>query len=109
MTGSASIPPGFYRPVDVARMLRCSAWWVKEQARRGRIPYCWIGGGYLFTAEHVAEIVRLFEVLPTEAAAPAPALQRASRRPSGVDSGPVVQLNARTPRRARVAATRQAA
>ena len=47
-------------------MLRCSEWWVKEQARRRRIPFCWIGGSYLFTEEHIAAIVRLFEVRPVE-------------------------------------------
>ena len=39
----------YYRPADVARLLRCSQWWVKEQARHGRIPFSWIGGSYLFT------------------------------------------------------------
>ena len=39
--------------------------------RRRRIPFCWIGGSYLFTEEHVAAIVRLFEVAPTEVVGPA--------------------------------------
>lgn len=29
----------YYRPAEVAAMLRCSVWWVKEQARRRRIPF----------------------------------------------------------------------
>src|SRR5262245_66542463 len=62
MDGSA--PVSGYRPAEVAVMLRCSEWWVKEQARRRRIPYSWIGGSYLFTDEHVTEIVRIFEVRP---------------------------------------------
>jgi hypothetical protein len=37
MTGPAPAPTGFYRPAEVAALLR-SEWWVKEQARRRRIP-----------------------------------------------------------------------
>jgi hypothetical protein len=85
-------------------MLRCSEWWLREQARRRRIPYSWIGGSYLFTDEHVAEIIRRFEVPPVEEAdstsAPTPAARRSSARPT---SEITVRLRARPPRRARVA------
>src|SRR5215831_12757892 len=104
MTSPAPDHPAYYRPAEVAAVLRCSAWWVKEQARRGRIPYSWIGGGYLFTDEHIAEIVRLHEVRPTEpAAATGPTPRRSVSLPA--DAGAtVVQLRARPPRRARTAA-----
>ena len=101
--GEASAARGpYYRPADVARLLRCSEWWVKEQARRRRIPFCWIGGSYLFTEEHVAAIVRLFEVRPT---GESPMVGRrgstASAMP-GSDSGDgAVLLQARPPRRSR--------
>ena len=105
MTGPQSTQPVFYRPSEVAVMLRCSEWWVKEQARQRRIPYAWIGGSYLFTPEHVAEIIRRFEVQPTDTEAPAPA--RRITRPTTTDHGDggdqVVRLTARVPRRARVA------
>jgi hypothetical protein len=80
-------------------MLRCSEWWVKEQARRRRIPYAWIGGSYLFTAEHIAEIVRRFEVRPTEAADQADPPLPPARRPvlADTDDQPI-RLRARTPR-----------
>lgn len=51
--GGGAPPVGFYRAADVAERLHCSVWWVKEQARRRRIPYCWIGGSYRFTDEHI--------------------------------------------------------
>ncbi len=101
MTGPYPAPLAFHRAADVARMLRCSEWWVKEQARRRRIPYCWIGGGYLFTDEHVVEIVRIFEVRPI-AAMPA-----TTRRPHTIAASQdeqattVVRLQARRPRRTR--------
>lgn len=51
----------FYLPVEAAKILRCSEWWLKEQARNDRIPYCWIGGRYKFTPEHLKTIARKFE------------------------------------------------
>lgn len=81
-------------------MLRCSEWWVKEQARKRRIPYCWIGGSYRFTPEHVAEIARLFEVRPAERAPRLPAQRRPSERGSDMDDRSTARLVARPPRRA---------
>ena len=101
MSGPGPAPATFYRPAEVARMLRCSEWWVKEQARKRRIPYGWIGGSYLFTQEHIAEIVRLFEVRPVVAcgsdAGPAGSMRRAAVQ----ETGSVVRLRARPPRRQR--------
>jgi excisionase family DNA binding protein len=62
MIGVPTAQPRLYVPAEVAQRLRCSERWVKEQARRRRIPFCWTGGSYRFTDEHVATIVRLFEV-----------------------------------------------
>lgn len=105
MSSPAPASVTFYRPAEVARMLRCSQWWVTEQARRRRIPFCWIGGGYRFTPEHVAEIARLFEVRPTTPAPPAAAssgMPQPRRRPAEDNAtAEVVRLRARTPRRAR--------
>jgi len=109
MSGPHPAPTVFHRPADVARMLRCSEWWVKEQARRRRIPYSWIGGSYLFTDEHVAEIVRLFEVRPTDAATPVPVTKGTGRQPAGEEAEPVIRLTARRPRRARIAVSDAAA
>jgi hypothetical protein len=111
MSGPASAAPTFYRPAEVAAMLRCSEWWIKEQARNRRIPYSWIGGSYLFTEQHIAEIVRLFEVQPVEAGASVGKVpvQRRRSGPSTSDGDTAVRLVARTPRRAREAASKRAA
>jgi hypothetical protein len=97
--------PRFYLPRDVAKILKCSEWWVKEQARRRRIPYCWIGGGYRFTPEHLTEIVRIFERTATgtdpRSANDRPPRRRPSKRSTGVVGGPT-QLTARIPARARL-------
>ena len=111
MTDPGPARPAFYRPAEVAAMLRCSEWWVKEQARRRRIPYAWIGSSYLFTTEHIAEIVRLFEVRPTDGTAGRPSAN-GCRTPGGdAASDRPIALVARVPRRMRQAdsSTRPAA
>jgi excisionase family DNA binding protein len=93
-----------YRPAEVARMLGCSEWWVKEQARNRRIPFAWIGGSYRFSDDHVTTIVRLFEVRPAPGGPPASAAIAEPRSRSTPDSTePTHRLTARTPRRARQA------
>ena len=103
MSSSLPAQAAFYRPAEVARLLHCSEWWVKEQARRRRIPFTWIGGRYLFTAEHVAEIVQRFEVRPVDTVSTVVTAARASRRSVMEDGEPTVRLTARLPRRVRAA------
>jgi hypothetical protein len=79
-------------------MLRCSEWWVKEQARKRRIPFAWIGGSYRFTDDHVAEIVSLFEVRPAALGPDAGPARRRDARPARESTA---RLTARRPRRAR--------
>jgi hypothetical protein len=102
MTPPTSPPPpaGFYRAVEVAAVLHCSEWWIKEQARRRRIPYSWIGGSYLFTTGHIAEIVRRFEVEALDGPVGNSASPPRPRIPARPD-GSVVVLRARPPRRMR--------
>jgi hypothetical protein len=100
MGGAGTQPTAYYRPAEVATLLRCSEWWIKEQARRRRIPYAWIGGSYLFTDEHVAAILRLFEVLPDEPA-PTTGVARTIRPATAPDGGTSSRLRARPPRRLR--------
>ncbi|WP_316739081.1 helix-turn-helix domain-containing protein [Streptomyces sp. MK7] len=70
--GEAALPR-LYRPEEIAEMLGCSAWWVKDRARRRLIPHTRVGRAYRFTADHLAEIIRIHEE---------PAPQRAQRTPS---------------------------
>lgn len=101
-TGALATGMTFYRPDEVAKLLRCSEWWIKEQARRGRIPFSWIGGSYLFTSEHIADIVSLFERRPLDpATVTGSRLQQPAARSRSTASQPEVRLRARTPRRTR--------
>ncbi|MEU0819828.1 DNA-binding protein [Streptomyces mirabilis] len=93
--------PHLFRPSEIAEALGCSEWWVKEQARKGLVPFTRAGGAYRFTAEHYAEIIRLFEERPARSVrAPetAPTRRTRTRRTS---AAPTTQLVARPPRRMR--------
>lgn len=92
--------PPVYLPRDIAKALHCSEWWVKEQARRGRIPFSKLGGRYRFTAEHFAEIMRIFESRPSESGSTVTPAAPAQRRQAAQVTAPVTRLTARTPRRA---------
>ncbi|GAA2435069.1 hypothetical protein GCM10010433_39800 [Streptomyces pulveraceus] len=91
--------PRLHTAREVAEALGCSVWWVKECARRRLVPFTYLGGAYRFTAEHVAEIVRLHEEFPGRAPQrPAPPTPRPSHRePRASSPGPA--LTARPPRR----------
>ncbi|WP_235981091.1 helix-turn-helix domain-containing protein [Streptomyces albidus (ex Kaewkla and Franco 2022)] len=95
--------PTLYTADHVAEALDCSTWWVKEQARRGRIPFIRSGSGYRFTKGHVEEIFELLEERPS--AAPTEVTSSGRRGRTSVSTGaPVAQLRARRPRRTRNAA-----
>ena len=50
-------------PEEVAKALNTSTWWVREQARRGRIPHLRLGKGRIrLLPEHVDALVALFTV-----------------------------------------------
>ena len=52
-----------FSPEDVAERLGTSAWWVREQARRGRIPHLRLGKQRIrLLPEHVDALVALFTV-----------------------------------------------
>lgn len=101
--------PRLYRPEEIAEALGCSAWWVKDRARRGLIPHTRVGRAYRFTAAHLAEIVRLHEERPKRSLSSAPtgpavtsppaARTRAARPPEPATASMPGRLRARPPRR----------
>ncbi|OEU95526.1 excisionase [Streptomyces oceani] len=101
---SDAAPPRLHFPEDVAAVLGCSAWWVKDRARRRLIPFTRVGRAYRFTGEHLAEIIRMNEARPAtpqQQPAPTPAPQPATPRPSSPSAAPSQRLRARPPRRGR--------
>ncbi|MFG1804978.1 helix-turn-helix domain-containing protein [Streptomyces sp. NPDC049040] len=96
--------PRLYRPEEIADVLGCSAWWVQDRARRRLIPFTRVGRAYRFTADHLAEIIRLNEERPTRMPEPDAAAQRPVPRPSAsraAHPAQVERLHARSPRRLR--------
>ena len=50
-------------PEEVARALGTSSWWVREQARQGRIPHLRLGRRRIrFLPEHLDALVKVFSV-----------------------------------------------
>lgn len=98
-------PPRLYHPEDVAAVLGCSAWWVKDRARRQLIPYTRVGRAYRFTDEHLAEIIRMNEARPAVPQQPPSTAPATPSRPRSSASAtvpvPTTRLQARPPRRAR--------
>ena len=63
-------------PEQVAKMLGTSAWWVREQARRGRVPHLRFGHGRIvLLPEHVQALIQLVTV---ETARPEPEVIKAA-------------------------------
>ncbi|WP_413800157.1 helix-turn-helix domain-containing protein [Streptomyces iranensis] len=100
---SAAALPRLYLPDEVAAVLGCSAWWVKDRARRRLIPFTRVGRAYRFSGEHLAAIVRMHEERPdrnpqrprgTAVSVPKPVTRQ--RAETAV---PTVRLKARPPRR----------
>jgi excisionase family DNA binding protein len=64
-------------PEEVAKTLGMSTWWVREQARRGRIPHLRLAKGRIrLLPEHVDALVALYTVeggVAEDARAPEPA------------------------------------
>ncbi|MDO0926518.1 helix-turn-helix domain-containing protein [Streptomyces sp. TG1A-8] len=107
-TPSEAPQPRLYRPDEIAETLGCSAWWVKDRARRCLIPHTRVGRAYRFTAEHLAEIIRLHEERPAQPAQTTgrateplsePTTQTGSRQPRRPAVAPTTRLRARSPRR----------
>jgi excisionase family DNA binding protein len=95
--------PRLYLPEEVAAVLGCSAWWVKDRARRRLIPFTRLGRAYRFSDDHLAEIIRMHEERPARnpqrpsgMAAPAPQLP-VRRKTEG--PAPAPRLKARPPSR----------
>ncbi|MFE7662028.1 helix-turn-helix domain-containing protein [Streptomyces celluloflavus] len=99
-----AVLPRLYVPEEVAAVLGCSAWWVKDRARWRLIPFTRVGRAYRFTVEHLAEIIRMHEArpaLPQKRAATPPAPKSPAPQPPSPSAAAKTHLRARPPRRAR--------
>ncbi|WP_082515919.1 helix-turn-helix domain-containing protein [Cellulomonas sp. Leaf395] len=74
-------------PEEVAQMLGASPWWVREQARRGRVPHLRLGRGRIrFLPEHFDALVKMVTVQVNGIANEPPASQPVDLRALGATS-----------------------
>ena len=70
---------------EAAAILRVRKSWLERQAAARKIPFTMLGGAYHFTAEHIAEIVRINEKLPAAGGEPRAAHRKTQvRRPDEI-------------------------
>ena len=72
-TASPGLTPPVFTPTispeEIASYLGTSPWWVREQARTGRVQHLRLGKGRIrFLPEHVHELIALCTVEATESA-----------------------------------------
>ena len=103
MTGGASVT--VHTLDEAAVILRVKPGWLQRRAAARKIPFTMLGGAYHFTAEHIAEIVRINEKLPVASREPRATRRKTQERPA---SETVTMLRPRPrpdgPRRRRTAA-----
>ncbi|WP_426505385.1 helix-turn-helix domain-containing protein [Dactylosporangium sp. McL0621] len=93
--------PLLYTAEEAAALLRCSAWWLKKEAREGRAPHTLIGGAYRFTRQHLDAVIEAHEGRGCMTSS-VPSSVNPVRRPVQVSPDDTVPLlRARPPRRAR--------
>lgn len=60
----AAATPVVHTVAEAAVILRVKESWLQRRAAARQIPFTMLGGAYHFTAEHIAEIIRIHERLP---------------------------------------------
>ncbi|MFJ9889843.1 hypothetical protein ACIQRW_28865 [Streptomyces sp. NPDC091287] len=87
--------PSLHTPEDVAESLHVSAWWVREQARKGHVHAVKVAGAWRFTDAQYQELLELHTTTPVPAVADViPRRQRRTEQPAEL------RLVARLPKRA---------
>lgn len=82
-------PPVMHTAEEAARLLKVKQSWLERQAAARKIPFSMLGGSYRFTDKHLAEIVRMNEVVPVPLAADIPPPRRPGRdRDAHTDDSP---------------------
>jgi excisionase family DNA binding protein len=84
---------------EAARLLKVKQSWLERQAAARKIPFSMLGGSYRFSDWHIAEIVRMNEIMPTSETngARRPARPRRNRRGAGGTETGVAPLRPRPP------------
>jgi len=91
--------PTVHTPAEAAAILRVRQSWLERQAAARKIPFTMLGGAYRFTDDHLAEIVRMNEKIPTAEVPeaprhPGPRTHR-FQAPGQTDAAPIMALRPR--------------
>lgn len=84
---------------EAGEIIGKSAWWMKDKARSGEIPYTRPGKTYRWTAEQLAEILRMYEKRPVSSGSTPP-----RKSTQGAEDDGVPLLESKPPRQKRRAA-----
>src|ERR1035441_7685454 len=79
-TGAPAGHPVMHTAEEAARLLKVKRSWLERQAAARKIPFSMLGGSYRFSDRHLAEIIRLNEVVPAQVARNAPGPAPPARR-----------------------------
>ncbi len=90
--------PVVHTVAEAASILRVKESWLERQAAARKVPFTMLGGCYRFTAEHLAEIVRLNEQVPPPAADAGSDRPRHRRHEPQSETASVSMLRPRTAR-----------
>lgn len=86
---------------EAAEILRVRVSWLERRAAARKIPFTMLGGCYMFTDDHLAEIVRLNErAAGSPARAARPTRRKAVQAVSNSNVPPLRPRSKKTPHRA---------
>ncbi|WP_369076797.1 helix-turn-helix domain-containing protein [Paractinoplanes rishiriensis] len=66
---------------EAATILRVRPSWLERQAAKRKIPFSMLGGCYRFTADHLMQIVAIFEASPDQPSEETPVRTRRTKAP----------------------------
>ncbi len=75
--------PRVHTPEEAAEILKVRKGWLERQAAARKIPFTMLGGCYRFSDRHLAEIVRMYEQIPTPRERPEPPSPRRNTTAKG--------------------------
>jgi excisionase family DNA binding protein len=82
--GTSAGQPVMHTAEEAARLLKVKQSWLERQAAARKVPFSMLGGSYRFSDRHLAEIVRMNEVVPVGSF---PDLSQPERAPRKTRSG----------------------
>ncbi len=79
--------PAVYTAAEAAEILRVKQSWLERQAAAWKIPFTMLGGAYKFSADQLAAIVQIFEMMPSPSGSARDGQSRSQRTRKPVQAG----------------------